>query len=78
MQKDHHCYGYIINRAFHSKKLFNEMAWYFIGVYVINRTLHSCLEIQNFFSPVEKYFTRSRILFTTFVSPRSHLTPSIY
>ena len=35
MQKDHHYYGYIINRAFHSKKLFNEKAWYFIGVYVI-------------------------------------------
>ena len=38
------------------------MAWYFIGVYVINRTLHGCLEIQNFFSLVEKYFTRSNII----------------
>ena len=24
------------------------MIWYFIGVYIINRTLHGRLEIQNF------------------------------
>ena len=35
------------------------MVWYFIGVYVINRTLHSRLEIRNFSSRVEKNFTRS-------------------
>ena len=35
------------------------MIWYFIGVYIINRTLHGHLEIQNFSSSVEKYFTRS-------------------
>ena len=32
------------------------MVLYFIGVYIINRTLHGRLEIQNFFSCVEKIF----------------------
>ena len=36
------------------------MVWYFIGVYIINRTLHGRLEIQNFSSSVEKYFTSQR------------------
>ena len=35
------------------------MVWYFIGVYIINRTLHGLLEIRNFSLRVEKYFTRS-------------------
>ena len=35
------------------------MVWHFIGVYIINRTLHDRLEIRNFSSSVEKYFTRS-------------------
>ena len=35
------------------------MVWHFIGVYIINRTLHDHLEIRNFSSSVEKYFTRS-------------------
>ena len=35
------------------------MVWYFIGVYIIHRTLHGRLEIQNFSSRVEKIFTRS-------------------
>ena len=30
------------------------MVWYFIGVYVINRTLHGRLEIRNFSSRVKK------------------------
>ena len=30
------------------------MVWYFIDVYIINRTLHGCLEMQNFSSRVEK------------------------
>ena len=29
----------------------SEMVWYFIGVYMINRTLHGCLKIWNFSSP---------------------------
>ena len=32
------------------------MVQYFIGVYIINRTLHGRLEIQNFSSHVEKIF----------------------
>ena len=32
------------------------MVWYFIDVYIINRTLHGRLEIQNFSSHVEKIF----------------------
>ena len=36
-----------------------KMLWYFIGVYIINRTLHGHLEIPNFSSCVKKkYFTR--------------------
>ena len=35
------------------------MVWYFIGVYRMNRTLHGRLEIQNFFSRIEEFFTRS-------------------
>ena len=38
------------------------MVWYFIGVYVLNRTSHGHLEIQNCFSHVEKYFTCSLCL----------------
>ena len=41
---------------------FRETIWYFIheaGVYIINRILHGRLEIRNFSSRVEKYFTRS-------------------
>ena len=29
------------------------MVWYFIGVYMINSTLHGCLEIRNFSSHEE-------------------------
>ena len=36
------------------------MVWYFIGVYIINRTLHGRLEIWNFSLSVEKYFTSGR------------------
>ena len=32
------------------------MVWHFIGVYIINRTLHGRLEIRNFSSHVEKVF----------------------
>ena len=30
----------------------------YIGVYIVNRKLHGRLEIRNFSSRVEKYFTR--------------------
>ena len=32
------------------------MVWYFIGVYIINGTLHGRLEIRNVSSRVEKIF----------------------
>ena len=35
------------------------MVWYFIGVYVINRTLHGRLEIRNSLLVLKKKFTRS-------------------
>ena len=35
----------------------SEMVWYFIGVYIINRTLHGRLEIRNFSSRVRQYAT---------------------
>ena len=54
MWKYHHCYGFIINRTFQTKNYWSKMVWHFIGVYIINRTLHGCLEIWNFSSRVEK------------------------
>ena len=50
------------------------MVWYFIGVYIIKKTLHGRLEIQNFSSHVEKIFQHST---RNFVSPRSHVISSI-
>ena len=62
------------------------MVWYFIGFYIINRTLHGHLEIWNFSSSVEKYFTRSLCSLVkyfqhskrNFISPRGHVISSIY
>ena len=42
---------------FHMKISPFEMINYFINVYSINRKLHARLEIRNFSSRVEKYFT---------------------
>ena len=53
------------------------MVWYFIGVYIINRTLHGRLEIQNFSSRVEKIF-HSFASKRNFVSPRGHVISSIF
>ena len=36
------------------------MAWYFIAVYIMNKTLHGRLEIRNFSSSVETYFNTRR------------------
>ena len=63
-----------------------EMVWQFIGVYIINRTLHGRLEIRIFSSCVEKYFTCSlhslgNILQHSkrnFISPRGHVISSTY
>ena len=38
------------------KNYWSEMVWYFIDVYIINRTLHGRLEIRNFSSHVETIF----------------------
>ena len=52
------------------------MVWHFIGVYIINRTLHDRLEIRNLSSRVEKYFTSERNIFQhskrNFVSSGGH------
>ena len=61
------------------------MAWYFIGVYIINRTLYGRLEIWNFSSHVENIslvccahswniFQHSK---RNFVSPHNHVISSI-
>ena len=63
------------------------MVWHFIGVYIINRILHGRLEIQNFSSSVEKYFTserseRVKYFFQhskrKFVSPRGYVITTIF
>ena len=57
MRKDYRCNGYIIHYVFCTKK--SEMVLYFIGVYIINRTLHDRLEIWISSSRVKKYSTCS-------------------
>ena len=56
--------------------------WYFLGVYIINRTLHDRLEIRYFSSRVEKHFTRSqRSLvnnFSTLESPSGHVIDPLF
>ena len=52
--KDHHCYGYKINRAFHNKKLLKWNGLVFHWCFIISRTLHGFLEIQDFCSRVEE------------------------
>ena len=63
------------------------MVWYFIGVYIINRTLHGRLEIRNLSSCVEIFhsfaeFTHENNIFQhlkrNFVSPHDHVISSIY
>ena len=60
------------------------MVWYFSGVYIINthRTLHGCLETQNFSSRIEKNISLIRAIFQhskrNFVSPCSHVISPIY
>ena len=46
--------SYIV--PFTPKNYSSEMVWYFIGVYIINRTLHGHLDIRNFSSRIEKIF----------------------
>ena len=87
MWKCHLWVSLIINRTFETKKLFKWNDWYFIGVYIINRTWHGCLEIRNFSSRGEKknsrvsaanewnIFQHSKRIFP---SPRGHIISSIY
>ena len=65
----------------------SEMVSYFLGVYIINRTLHVCLEIGNFSSDVKKTFHSIAVLtheifFNTrrenFLSLHSHVISSIF
>ena len=70
---------------FAEKNCFIEMVWYFIGVYIINSTLHGRLEIRNFSSRVENILlvrcAHSWNIFQhskrNFVSPRGHVISSI-
>ena len=75
----HHCYGYLINHAFHTKNYLSEMVWYLIGVYIINRTLHvhGRLEIQNFSAQWMSgiFFLHEK---RNFVSPCSYVISSMY
>ena len=87
MWKYHCCHGFMINRTFQTKKYLSKLVWYFTGVYIINRTLHGRLEIQNFSSCVEKnisqvsaanewnIFQHSK---RNFISRRGHVISSIY
>ena len=52
MWKYHGCYGYIINRAFHTKKL---LKWNGFVVYVINNTREGKFRISA--RPCNKFFT---------------------
>ena len=62
------------------------MVWYFIGVYIINRTLHGRLEIRNFSSRVEnisrlsaaKKWNIFQLSRRNFVSPRGHVISSMF
>ena len=58
MWNDHHYYGHTINRTFHGKRL---LKWSGLEFHWCshNNALHGRLEIQNFSSRAEKYFTRS-------------------
>ena len=86
MWKYHRWYGFIINRTFWPKNYFSKRVLYFIGVYIINRTLHYRLEIQDFSSNVEKnislvHCSHSWNIFQhskrNFVSPSGHVISSI-
>ena len=79
MWKYHRCYGFKINCTFHTKKNYlSKVVWYFMGVYIINRTLHGRLEIRNFCFRVEKIFHSFAIFFNTSntTSPSGHVISS--
>ena len=47
------------SRISHQKSNKSEMVWYFIGVSIINRTLHDRWRYKIFLLVWKKYFTRS-------------------
>ena len=58
-------YGYIIYSAFRQPKNYSsEMVWHFIGVNIINRTLHGRLKIRNSLLVLKNQRT-SEIFFNT-------------
>ena len=54
-----------------SKNYLSKMVWHFIGVYIINRTLHGRLEIRNFSSRVEKNISLVRCAHSSNIFQRS-------
>ena len=55
--------------------------WYFIGVYIINRTLHERFEIQYFSSRLMSAANEWNIIHHSkrnFISPRGHVISSIF
>ena len=50
------------------------MTLYFIGVFKINRTLHGRLEVRNFSSRVQKYFSTFE---GKLLVPRGHVKSSV-
>ena len=79
MWKRHRCYGFIINCTFETKKNYlSKVVWYFIGVYIINRTRHGRLEIRNFSSRVEYFWNIFEHSKRVFASPRGHIISSMY
>ena len=56
--KDHHCYGYIINRTFRGQMMSERNILVSVGVYIKNKTIHGRFEIRNFASSYREYFTR--------------------
>ena len=54
--KYHHCYSWINKSYLLQKKAILVKLFGISLVFIINRTLHGCLEVQNFSSYVEKIF----------------------
>ena len=77
MWKDHRCYGYQKKEVpLAANRFLSEMVWYFIGVYIINKTFitwplgdtdHSSCVLKIIFQLMER----------NFLSPRGHVISSI-
>ena len=83
--RDHRRYGYIINRVFESK-----LIWYFTGVYVINRILHTLILAYGYefyflvFNSISRESLRSLVRYRVdhstikFISTHGHVISSIF